>query len=327
MFSDAFDSSIIRSEFWRQRAILAWEKYRGCTVCPRNCQVDRISGETGTCRTGVSISLSAANLHFGEEPCISGVRGSGTVFLTSCNLSCDFCQNFPISQMDYGKKITFQELSRIFLDLEKRGAHNINLVTPSHVVPSLLISIIIARESGLSIPIVYNSNGYDDVGMLRLLEGLIDIYLPDMKYSEEIYARRISKADRYVYFNRLAVLEMFRQVGNLVLDENGIAKKGLLVRHLIMPNSIGGLEKTGAFIQENLGKDTSVSLMAQYFPANRALKKVSINRPISMDEYESAMETLFSLELFEGYIQEKEETDNEEDRIPMTPSDREKEIA
>ncbi|EQD29524.1 radical SAM domain-containing protein, partial [mine drainage metagenome] len=143
-----------------------------------------------------------------------------------CNLSCDFCQNFPISQLDHGREVTFTGLSRIFLDLEKRGAHNINLVTPSHVVPTLLIAIVVAREAGLSIPIVYNSNGFDDVGMLQLLDGLIDIYLPDMKYSEELHARRISKADRYVHFNRLAILEMFRQVGQLVLDEEGIAKKG-----------------------------------------------------------------------------------------------------
>ncbi|MHB1757970.1 MAG: radical SAM protein [Leptospirillum sp.] len=327
MSVDPFDPSIIRSELWRQRAILAWEKYRSCTVCPRSCHVDRISGETGTCRTGVSISLSAANLHFGEEPCISGIRGSGTVFLTSCNLSCDFCQNFPISQMDYGKEMTFVELSNLFLGLEKRGAHNINLVTPSHVVPSLLIAMILAREAGLSLPIVYNSNGYDDVEMLRLLDGMIDIYLPDMKYSDDQHARRISKADRYVPFNRLAILEMFRQVGPLVLDENGIAKKGLLIRHLIMPNGIGGLEKTATFIRENLGKDSAISLMAQYFPTNRAIKNPLINRPISMDEYECAMETLFSMELLEGYIQEKEETFDEVDRTPMTFSGQEREIA
>jgi putative pyruvate formate lyase activating enzyme len=229
--------------------------------------------------------------------------------------------------MDHGREVSFSGLSRIFLDLEKRGAHNINLVTPSHVVPSLLIAIIVARESGLSVPIVYNSNGYDDVEMLKLLDGLIDIYLPDMKYSEEIYARRISKADRYVHFNRLAILEMFRQVGQLVLDENGIAKKGLLVRHLIMPNGIGGLLKTGSFIRENLGKNTAISLMAQYFPTNRALKSDSINRPISMDEYESAMETLFSLELLEGYIQEKEETFDEFDEVPIASSGQEREIA
>lgn len=327
MSEDSFDPSIIRDKSLREKAVIAWEKYRSCSVCPRNCHVDRISGETGTCRTGVNISLSAANLHFGEEPCISGIRGSGTVFLTSCNLSCDFCQNFPISQMDYGKGITPFELSRIFLDLERRGAHNINLVTPSHVVPSLLVSLALARQEGLSVPIVYNSNGYDDVEMLRLMDGLIDIYLPDMKYSDDLYARRISKADRYVHFNRLAILEMYRQVGQLVLDQAGIAQKGLLIRHLIMPNGIGGLEKTGAFIQKNLGKDTSISLMAQYFPANRAMKNASINRPISMEEYERAMETLFSLELLEGYIQEKEDAFDELDMTTIVPSGQEREIA
>ncbi|EQD80200.1 radical SAM domain-containing protein, partial [mine drainage metagenome] len=210
----------------------------------------------------------------------------------------------------------------------KRGAHNINLVTPSHVVPSLLIAMILAREAGLSLPIVYNSNGYDDVEMLRLLDGMIDIYLPDMKYSDDQHARRISKADRYVPFNRLAILEMFRQVGPLVLDENGIAKKGLLIRHLIMPNGIGGLEKTATFIRENLGKDSAISLMAQYFSDKPGLlKKSIINRPISMDEYESAMETLFSMELLEGYIQEKEETFDEFDKTPMTSSGQEREIA
>lgn len=295
----------------RDQALSAWEKYRVCSVCPRQCGVNRFVGELGTCRTGVRISFSAANLHFGEEPCLSGWRGSGTVFLTSCNLSCDFCQNFPISQFDYGKNASPSELADVFLKLEKRGAHNINLVTPSHVVPSLLLALMMARQDGLSIPVVYNSNGYDDVEMLKMLEGFVDIYLPDMKYSEEDLARSYSKADRYVHFNRMAVQEMYRQVGPLVCDSRGIAQRGLLIRHLIMPNRVGGFPGTADFIASTLGKETPISLMAQYFPANRAPRRPLINRPITSEEYEESMDILFSAGLLEGYIQEKE-TDPDE---------------
>ena len=284
-----------------ERAYLA---YRSCSVCPRNCGVNRFEGNSGTCRTGVLPVLSAYNIHFGEEPPLVGTRGSGTVFFAACNLSCDFCQNFPISQRDYGKTVTPEGLAGIYLELERRGAHNVNLVTPSHIVPPVLHSLVLARQWGLGIPVVYNSNGYDSVSMLRLLDGWVDIYLPDMKYSDDLWARRISKADSYVSANRAAVREMFRQVGRLVLDGEGIARKGLMVRHLVMPNALGGWDETARFLGREIGTGTAVSLMSQYFPTNRATKKPLLARRITEEEYDQALEILFGENLMEGYVQE-----------------------
>ncbi|WP_053765372.1 radical SAM protein [Leptospirillum ferriphilum] len=298
------DLSTVRDPEFRLLVEKAYAFLDSCTVCPRECGINRKEGELGTCRTGVFPKISAYNLHFGEEPAISGTRGSGTVFFASCNLSCDFCQNFPISQMDYGRPVTPERLSRIYLELESRGAHNINLVTPSHIVPPVLHSLVLAREAGLGIPVVYNSNGYDSVSMLRLLEGWIDVYLPDMKYSSDLWARRISKADGYVFHNRSAVAEMFRQVGPLRLDEEGIAKKGLIIRHLIMPNELGGWENSARFIRHELGESVPVSLMAQYFPTNRARSRPLISRRITEEEYERALDVLFAENLMEGYVQE-----------------------
>ena len=298
------DLSTVRDPESRLLVEKAYAFLDSCTVCPRECGINRKEGELGTCRTGVFPKISAYNLHFGEEPAISGTRGSGTVFFASCNLSCDFCQNFPISQMDYGRPVTPERLSRIYLELESRGAHNINLVTPSHIVPPVLHSLVLAREAGLGIPVVYNSNGYDSVSMLRLLEGWIDVYLPDMKYSSDLWARRISKADGYVFHNRSAVAEMFRQVGPLRLDEEGIAQKGLLIRHLIMPNELGGWENSARFIRHELGESVPVSLMAQYFPTNRARSRPLISRRITEEEYERALDVLFAENLMEGYVQE-----------------------
>jgi putative pyruvate formate lyase activating enzyme len=298
------DLSTVRDPESRLLVEKAYAFLDSCTVCPRECGINRKEGELGTCRTGVFPKISAYNLHFGEEPAISGTRGSGTVFFASCNLSCDFCQNFPISQMDYGRPVTPERLSRIYLELESRGAHNINLVTPSHIVPPVLHSLVLAREAGLGIPVVYNSNGYDSLSMLRLLEGWIDVYLPDMKYSSDLWARRISKADGYVFHNRSAVAEMFRQVGPLRLDEEGIAKKGLIIRHLIMPNELGGWENSARFIRHELGESVPVSLMAQYFPTNRARSRPLISRRITEEEYERALDVLFAENLMEGYVQE-----------------------
>ncbi len=244
----------IRSEEDRSRVAEGYEALRACRVCPRNCGVNRLEGERGTCRTGVLSRLSSATLHFGEEPCLSGTRGSGTVFFAYCNLVCDFCQNFPLSSFGYGREASPEELAQTFVSLERRGAHNINLVTPSHVVPQILHALILAKQEGLSIPVVYNSNGYDAPEMIRLLDGLIDIYLPDMKYSDNAHALRYSKAPSYVEWNRDAVRLMAEQVGPLRLDEEGIAQRGILIRHLLLPEGISGFLKTGAFIRATLGK-------------------------------------------------------------------------
>lgn len=306
MSGDIPDLSAIRSSSDRSRIEEAYESMRECTVCPRNCGINRLAGERGTCRTGVLAMVSASNLHFGEEPPISGSRGSGTVFFSYCNLACDFCQNFPLSQYGYGREMTAMDLSETFLSLESRGAHNINLVTPSHVIPQVAHALVLSRERGLTLPVVYNSNGYDQPEMLAFLEDLVDIYLPDMKYSDDRTALRYSKAPDYVRINRAAVSVMGRQVGPLVLDENGIAKKGLMIRHLLLPEGLSGFSETARYIREELGTQTAVSFMAQYFPAHRASKIPLLSRKITGQEYEAGLKTLFSEQLFEGYVQELE---------------------
>ena len=290
------------------------EGYRAlspCRACPRACGVDRHAGETGTCRTGALARVAAANLHFGEEPCLTGTRGSGTVFFSGCNLACDFCQNFPLSQYGQGVDRTPGEIAGMFLALERRGAHNINLVTPSHVIPQILHSLALARSGGLSVPVVYNSNGYDEPEMLRLLEGWIDIYLPDMKYSADAPALRHSKAPAYVGRNRAAVREMFRQVGPLALDSEGLAVRGLLVRHLLLPSEISGFAEVARHIKEDLGAGVAVSFMGQYFPAHRASRIPALARRITPGEYEKGLEILFAEGLVEGYVQEFEEEETD----------------
>ncbi|MDA8029138.1 MAG: radical SAM protein [Nitrospiraceae bacterium] len=298
------DLSGIREEKERFRVFKGYEALRSCHVCPRNCGVNRLEGETGTCRTGLRARLGAANLHFGEEPCLTGSRGSGTVFFAYCNLACDFCQNFPISQYGYGREVDPAELGEIFLSLQRKGAHNINLVTPSHVVPQIIHGLVLARQEGLSIPVVYNSNGYDAPSMIELLDGLVDIYLPDMKYSEDRMALRFSKSPSYVETNRTAVRLMAKQVGPLSLGPDGLARRGLLVRHLLLPENVSGFADTARFIRESLGSGTAISLMAQYFPAHRAARGGPISRKILPEEYEAGLAILFSEGLLEGYVQD-----------------------
>ena len=295
----------------RESIAEAYGTFSPCRACPRGCGVDRLAGETGTCRTGALARVAAANLHFGEEPCLTGSRGSGTVFFSGCNLACDFCQNFPLSQYGQGVDRTPREIADIFLGLERRGAHNINLVTPSHVIPPILHSLALARAAGLSIPVVYNSNGYDEPAMLKRLEGWIDIYLPDMKYGSDAPALRYSKAPAYVARNRAAVREMFRQVGPLTLDREGLAVRGLLVRHLLLPSGISGFSEVARHLKEELGSGIAVSFMGQYFPAHRASRVPALARRITDEEYEKGLGILFSEGLLEGYVQEFEEEETD----------------
>ena len=298
------DLSGIRDERDRIRVAEGYEALRSCRVCPRHCGVNRLEGETGTCRTGFFARLSAANLHFGEAPCLTETRVSGTVFFAYCNLACDYCQNFPLSAYGYGREVTPLELKDVFLSLQSRGAHNINLVTPSHVVPQIVHGLVLARQEGLSLPVVYNSNGYEAPSMIALLDGLVDVYLPDMKYSDDRMALRYSKAPSYAAINREAVRLMAQQVGPLQLDGEGLAKKGLLIRHLLLPEGISGFSETARFIRESLGSATAISLMAQYFPAHRASRGGALSRRLSLQEYEDGLDTLFSEGLLEGYVQE-----------------------
>ena len=287
-----------------------------CNLCPFNCNVNREEGYLGKCRAGKDVKYALASLHYDEEPCISGKTGSGTVFFSNCNLKCVFCQNYEISSEEYGKNITPEELANIFLNLQEKNANNINLVTPTPYVYQIIEAIKIAKENGLNIPILYNTSGYEKVETLKLLEGYIDIYLPDFKYADDDLGKRLSGTNNYYEIATEAIKEMYRQVGSPVLDENGIIKKGLIIRHLILPNHIENTKKVLLWINDNIDKDVYVSIMAQYFPSFKAKKINDINRKITYDEYKKVEEYLYSLDIENGYMQDYEPDENEEKYVP-----------
>jgi putative pyruvate formate lyase activating enzyme len=278
-----------------------------CRLCPRECGVNRLKNDKlGFCRSGLAPVLSSVSPHFGEEPPLSGTRGSGTIFFTNCNLRCVYCQNYPISQMGNGEERTTGELACQMLWLQEQGCHNLNLVTPTHFVPQILKALDIAMQRGFNLPIVYNTSGYESLETLRLLADIVDIYLPDMRYSDDTAAMRYSLAPDYREINRAAIREMYRQVGNLVLDEQGIAKQGLIIRHLVLPENIAGTEKVMHFIAEEISKDVSISLMSQYFPAYRAREFKELNRRITAEEYEKACRIMQENGLENGWVQERD---------------------
>ena len=279
-----------------------------CTLCPRNCKVNRNKGEIGFCRAGRKPKIALADLHFYEEPCISGREGSGTVFFTGCNLSCKFCQNYKISQEYLGEEIDVRNLADKFLELQNKGANNINLVTGFMFVPHIIEAIKIAKNNGLNIPIVYNTSGYESVETLKMLDGHIDIYLPDLKYSYNELGKNLSNVNDYFEVVKLALKEMKRQVGNeMIFDERGMLKHGMIVRHLVLPNHLQNSKKVLKWIKENLGKDTYVSVMAQYFPCYKAKDDKDIGRKITQGEYDEIFEYFTSLGLHNGYMQDIEE--------------------
>jgi putative pyruvate formate lyase activating enzyme len=288
----------------KERIEKAYALLENCTVCPRECKVNRVKGEIGFCGIGTNPRVASYNVHHGEEPPISGTRGSGTIFFSGCNMKCKYCQNFPISQLRYGKEITTQELAEMMLYLQSKGCHNVNFVTPSHLIPQVLQSLSLAWEKGFNLPLVYNTSGYDSVKTLKLLDGIIDIYLPDMRYADDSIAKELSSAEDYVEINRLAIKEMYRQVGNLVIDEHGIAAKGLVIRHLILPHNQAGSEDIFRFIKTEVSEEAYVSLMGQYFPSYKAGECVSIDRKITPEEYESAVDSFFKAGLSRGWMQE-----------------------
>lgn len=278
-----------------------------CTLCPRNCHVNRKSGEHGFCSSGYLPIVSSYCVHYGEEPVISGTKGSGTIFFGSCNLRCVFCQNHQISQplmSQRHKEVGFERLAEIMLKLQDRGCHNINLVSPSHFAAQIVKSVEIAAQKGLKIPLVYNTNGYDSLETLKLLNGIIDIYLPDIKYSNSKISLEYSAVKDYVTHSRKAILEMKRQVGNLEFDDNGIAIKGLIIRHLVLPNRLAGSRESLSFISEEIGRETFMSLMWQYFPTHRADKNELLSRPVTKSEYEMALNWLEVFGLENGWSQE-----------------------
>lgn len=256
-----------------------------CTICPRKCGVNRLKGELGYCQTGKEAIVSSYGPHFGEEPELVGTNGSGTIFFSFCNLNCIFCQNYDISQLGCGRNVTTNELAEIMLKLQKMGCHNINLVSPTHIVPQFLQALSIGRDKGLHLPIVYNSGGYDDVETLMLLEGVIDIYMPDAKYGSNEMGEKYSNVISYWEINKLALKEMHRQVGDLIVDKNGIAQRGLLVRHLVLPNRIANSFEVLKFIAEEISINTYVNIMEQYRPCYKANRYPELARRINEKEY------------------------------------------
>jgi putative pyruvate formate lyase activating enzyme len=299
MFKDLYESGELL-----RRIKAGYQRLKACDLCPHACGVNRLAGELGRCGAGKRARIASANIHRGEEPPISGSKGSGTIFLSGCTLKCRFCQNFPISQLRNGSDLAPGELADKMLALQRKGAHNINFVTPSHFIPQILASLYLAIRKGFNLPIVWNTSGYERVDTLQLLDGVVDIYLPDMKYVDDEEAVRISGAPGYREVNRQAVAEMLRQVGHLECDD-GIGVKGLIIRHLVLPNGKAGSGETLEWIAENLGRQTHIALMSQYFPAHLASETAGIERRITAEEYAEAVEALEDCELENGWVQEE----------------------
>jgi putative pyruvate formate lyase activating enzyme len=306
----------------RARSLRARDALRECRLCPRECGADRTAGEAGFCGAGAEAKVAAASLHFGEEPPISGTRGSGTVFFSHCNMACLFCQNYPISQLGNGKEVTVDELAGKLLRLQERGAHNVNFVTPTPYVPHLVGAVAAAREKGFTISVVYNTNGYDSLEALGLLDGVVDIYLPDMKYRSADLADLASATPDYPVNNARAVAEMLRQTGPLTVGEDGIATRGVNIRHLVLPGRVDETEQVLTFIRETHGPDMPLSLMGQYFPAYKAMAfnkymmkrdgdageaVPRFDRKLSTREYDRAIEFAVRLGLANVFIRDNPE--------------------
>ncbi|MGC8493037.1 MAG: radical SAM protein [Syntrophobacteraceae bacterium] len=287
-----------------KRAEALEAKLEKCDLCPRECGVDRKSGKPGYCGIGSLPRVASINLHAWEEPPISGTGGSGTIFFSGCTLRCIFCQNYPISQLGVGRDMSIEELASGMLDLQRRGAHNINLVTSTHQMAAVVRALLSAAKLGLEVPLVYNSSGYESLETLRLLDGIIDIYLPDIKYSDPGIAGKLSGAPDYVARNREALLAMWNQAGPIRTDSEGIAVRGMIVRHLVLPDNLAGTRDCLAFLAESLGPQVWVSLMNQYFPAHKGPSSPPLDRKTTEEEYEAAFAVMRELGIDNGYVQE-----------------------
>ena len=272
----------------------ALEELRDCRLCPRDCRIDRLADERAVCKSGRRARVSSAFPHFGEEDCLRGWKGSGTIFFSHCNLRCVFCQNFDVSWQGEGDEMDAGEVADLMLRLQAHGCHNVNFVTPEHVVPQVLEAVLLAVEGGLRVPIVYNTSAYDSLRSLELLEGVVDVYMPDFKFWEPETARRLCLAEDYPEHARAALREMHRQVGDLVFDERGLALRGLLVRHLVMPGGLGGSAEIFRFLAEEVSPRTFVNVMDQYYPAGQVTKRpdryAEIGRRTSSTEYLEALQ-------------------------------------
>lgn len=279
--------------------------YKNCSICPRNCRIDRTKGQIGYCQSGHEIKAALASVHMWEEPPISGSCGSGTIFFSGCNLRCVFCQNYTISSENSGKTISTERLSEIMLEQQAKGVHNINLVTATHFIPSIIKAVQKAKNNGLKIPIVYNTGGYEKVESIKMLEGTVDIYLPDIKYFSSELSLKYSGASDYFDYASEAVLEMYHQTGNNIYDDNGIMKSGVIIRHMIMPSHKEDSYKVLDWIRDNIGTEACVSLLSQYTPAYNAEKYKEINRKLMSLEYTRVIEHFFDIGLKNGFMQEK----------------------
>lgn len=291
------------------RAESAYKNLMSCTSCPRNCEVDRTNYEYGICASGHLPIVSSFTPHFGEEPVLSGTMGAGNIFFGNCNLKCVYCQNYEISQnpkLENKNQVSHKRLAKIMLELQEKGCHNIGLVSPTHFSATILKSIYLAAEGGLKLPIIYNTNGYDSVEMLKFYDGVIDIYLPDLKYGNSEEAKKYSLVDNYFEKTKEAIKEMFRQVGDELVYEDGVVVKGLIIRHLILPNDLSGTEEVFKFIAKELSPNVHISLMSQYYPTNKAYKDILIDRHIRISEYERALDLLDKYGLQNGWTQELE---------------------
>ncbi len=285
-----------------------------CQICPHNCKINRNKNQIGRCKSTNKIKIALYSVHNFEEPCISGKNGSGTVFFSNCNMNCVYCQNYEISQEGLGKEITIEELSNIFLKLQNKNVNNINLVTPTSYVPQIIEAIKIAKENGLNLPIIYNTNGYEKIETIKMLNGYIDVYLPDFKYYDNELAKRYSKIDNYFEIASEAIKEMYNQVGAPILDKNGIIKKGLMIRHLVLPNNIENSKNVLKWLKENIKEDVYINIMAQYFPTYKAKEIEELNRKLNKEEYKIIEDYLYELDIENGYIQELGE--HEEEYVP-----------
>lgn len=286
-----------------KRIATGYEILRDCNLCPRECGVNRLDGEKGVCRSGKNIMISSAGPHFGEERPLVGRHGSGTIFLTNCNLACIFCQNYDISHLGYGRDSNSEDLAKIMLGLQKMGCHNINFVTPTHYVPQILAALPIAVKDGLKIPLVYNCGGYESMNTIKLLEGVFDVYMPDIKYGNNSMAEKYSKAPKYFDFAVKAVTDMYRQVGDLVINSEGICEKGLLVRHLVLPDDIAKTKEVMEFLSM-LSRNTYINIMEQYHPEYKAYQFPELNRRITHKEFENAISIARSFGLKRGFPDE-----------------------
>lgn len=290
-------SRTLTEETRQNRIATAFELLRDCAVCPWQCHVDRRGGERGVCRALEMIRVSGYGPHFGEESVLVGQGGSGTIFLSYCNLKCIFCQNYEISHLGEGEDRSPEEVAKIMLNLEKRGCENINLVSPTHYIPQLMRAIDLAVGNGLNLPIVYNSGGYDAKDTLRLLDGFIDIYMPDLKYADTEVGKRLSGPEDYPVRAREAIQEMHRQVGDLEIDRDGIARHGLLVRHLLLPGGLSGTRDSLTWLAENVSSRTAVNIMDQYYPAHQSCREPLLKQKNSNRDYEEVLEFAVKLGL------------------------------